>query len=282
MRGAVLITGCSTGIGEAAAQHLASKGFQVYAGVRKEADAEHLERHVVGQCTPVLLDVADEQQVDEVVARIDGEVGAAGLHGVVNNAGIAKGGPLEYLSLADWRQQLDVNVLGVVAVTKACMPLLRRAPSGRIVVIGSMSGKVGAPLMAPYTASKFAVEGLADALRMELRGTSMHVSLIEPGAVRTAIWEKGRAEAARLRAELPPEALEHYGAQVDAIEKGIEMQDRNGVPPVKVAEAIEHALSADRPRSRYPVGKDAWAGSVISRVLPDRAIDAVVTRIARP
>jgi NAD(P)-dependent dehydrogenase (short-subunit alcohol dehydrogenase family) len=282
MRGAVLITGCSTGIGEATAQHLASKGFQVYAGVRKDADAEHLERHVVGQCTPLLLDVTDGAQVAAAVERIDAEVGRAGLRGVVNNAGIAKGGPLEYLPIDDWRQQLEVNVIGLVAVTQACMPLLRRDDSGRIVLIGSMSGKVGTPLMAPYAASKFAVEGLADSLRMELRGTSLHVSLIEPGAVRTAIWDKGRVEAARLRTELPPEALERYGAHVDAIEKGIEMQDRNGVPPVKVAEAVEHALTAERPRSRYPVGKDAWAGALISRVLPDRAVDAVITRIARP
>ncbi len=281
MAGAVLITGCSTGIGEATALLLAGHGHHVFAGVRRDQDAERLERHVMGRCTPLLLDVADEGSVERALEVVDDAVGAAGLAGVVNNAGIAKGGPLEYLPLEAWRDQLEVNVIGQVAVTKASMPLLRRA-TGRIVFIGSMSGKVATPLMAPYTASKFAIEGLADALRMELAATGIKVAIVEPGAVRTAIWDKGRAEADRMRRELPPEAAERYAPLIASIEKGIEMQDAGGVAPVKVAEAVLHALTASRPRVRYPVGRDAWAGAFVSRALPGRAVDAIVTRLVRP
>lgn len=281
MAGAVLITGCSTGIGEATAMLLAGRGYHVFAGVRRAQDAERLERHVMGRCTPLLLDVADEESVEEAMAAVHSAVGDAGLAGVVNNAGIAKGGPLEYLPLQDWRDQLEVNVIGQVAVTKAAMPLLRLA-TGRIVFIGSMSGKVAAPMMGPYTASKFAIEGLADALRMELASTGIKVAVIEPGAVRTAIWDKGRSDVERMRRELPAEAQERYAPLIASIEKGIEMQDAGGVPPVKVAEAVLHALTASRPRLRYPVGKDAWAGSIVSRALPDRALDAILTRIVKP
>jgi NAD(P)-dependent dehydrogenase (short-subunit alcohol dehydrogenase family) len=235
----------------------------------------------MGRCRPLILDVTSASDIEAAIAAVEAEVGDAGLAGLVNNAGIAKGGPLEYLSIDDWRQQFEVNVIGLVAVTKAAMPLLRRA-GGRIVLIGSMSGKVGAPLMAPYTGSKFALEGIADSLRMELIGSGMAVSLVEPGAVRTAIWDKGRSESERLRRELPPEAMERYARFVDALDKGIEMQDRNGVAPVKVAEAIEHALTADRPKARYPVGRDAWAGAAAARLLPSRALDAVVSRMVRP
>ncbi len=281
MANAVLITGCSTGIGEATALLLAGRGHHVFAGVRREEDADRLERHVLGRCTPVLLDVADEHSVRSAMQIVDDAVGDDGLLGVVNNAGIAKGGPLEYLPLQVWREQLEVNVIGQVSVTREAMPLLRRA-RGRIVFIGSMSGKVATPLTGPYTASKFAIEGLADALRMELAGSGIHVAIVEPGAVRTAIWDKGREEAARMRRELPKEASERYEAQIAAIEKGIEMQESNGVAPTKVAEAVEHALTSSRPRIRYPVGRDAWAGAVASRVLPARAMDAVLTRLVRP
>lgn len=281
MRGFVVITGCSTGIGEAAAQHLASRGYHVFAGVRRAQDAERLERHVIGRCTPLILDVTDQGSIERAFRAIDEEVGDSGIQGIVNNAGVAKGGPLEFLDMEVWRDQFEVNFFGLISVTKAAMPLIRKG-GGRVVLVGSTSGRVATPLMGPYTSSKFAVEGLADSLRLELAPSGIHVSVIEPGAIRTAIWEKGRQEAARLRSEMPPEAMEHYGELVDSIVKGIEFQDKSAVSPHKVAEAIEHALSSPRPRARYPIGRDAWVSVTASRLLPTRFMDGLISRVVRP
>jgi NAD(P)-dependent dehydrogenase (short-subunit alcohol dehydrogenase family) len=275
---AVLVTGASTGIGEASAQSLAAGGRTVFAGVRKEADAERLRGP---NLTPVLLDVTDEAQVEAVAAQITDEVGDAGLAGVVNNAGVAYGGPLEYLALDEWRTQLEVNVVGQVAVTRAVLPLIRRG-RGRIVFVGSISGRLGTVLMGPYAASKFAIEGLAESLRHELSPWHIAVAVVEPGAVRTAIWEKGRKKAAEVEASLPPEAHERYAAAMRSVLDGIEKSDKDGVDAGKVAEAIEHALFAKRPRHRYLVGPDAKVAGALSRLLPDKAKHAVMARIAGP
>lgn len=277
MAGAVLVTGASTGIGEACAVHLAAKGHAVFAGVRKDADAERLDAHA--NVTPLVLDVTEAAQIGEAAGRI-GERGE-GLRGVVNNAGIARGGPLEFLALDDWREQLEVNVIGQVAVTKAMLPLLRDA-RGRVVFIGSISGKVATPLMGPYCASKFAIEAIGETLRHELRPWGLHVSVVEPGAIRTEIWRKGRETADRLEHELSEDAKRLYGRHIEAIRTGIDMQDRNAVGPEKVAEAVEHALFAAKPKTRYAVGPDAKLQSALVRVLPDRAREAIVRRFAGP
>jgi NAD(P)-dependent dehydrogenase (short-subunit alcohol dehydrogenase family) len=275
---AVLVTGASTGIGEATARSLAAGGRMVFAGVRQEADADRLR----GQnLTPVLLEVTDEGQVAAVAEQIADEVGSAGLAGVVNNAGVALGGPLEFLPLDEWRSQLEVNVVGQVAVTRSVLPLIRQG-HGRIVFVGSISGRFGTALMGPYVASKFAVEGLAEALRYELSPWKIPVSVVEPGAVRTAIWEKGRATADRLERQLPPESAERYGEAMQSIRDGIEKSDKNGVAAEKVARAIEHALFAKRPQLRYLVGADAKLVGALGRVLPDRAKHAVMARLAGP
>jgi NAD(P)-dependent dehydrogenase (short-subunit alcohol dehydrogenase family) len=286
MADAVLVTGASTGIGEACALLLAEGGDHVYAGVRKQADGDRVAGELAagakGSITPVLLDVTDEAQVAEVAARIDAEVGAAGLTAVVNNAGIARGGPLEHLPLDDWRLQLEVNVIGQVAVTKAVLPLLRRAHAGRIVFIGSISGRISTPLMGPYGASKHALEAIAESLRHELRPSGIRVSLVEPGAVKTAIWDKGRELADELEASLGGEALDEYRPFVDAVRKGIEDQDRTGVAPVKVAEVVAKAVHGDRPKPRYVVGKDAKAGAFVARFVPDRPRDVILAKLAGP
>jgi NAD(P)-dependent dehydrogenase (short-subunit alcohol dehydrogenase family) len=277
-RGAVLVTGASTGIGEAVARGLAQRGNAVYAGVRKEADADRL---AATNLTPVILDITDEAQVGEVAARLAADVGEAGLAGVVNNAGIALGGPLEYLALDEWRNQLEVNVIGQVAVTRATLPLLRSGP-GRIVFVGSISGRVGTTLMGPYCSSKFAIEGLAESLRHDLAEWGIRVAVVEPGAVKTAIWEKGRVTTERLERELPAEAFERYGKGMDSVKEGIEKNDENGVGPEKVADAVAHALFARRPKHRYLVGPDAKVAGTLSRLLPDRAKHAVMARLAGP
>ena len=274
----VLVTGASTGIGAACALHLDHLGHRVYAGVRQEEDALTL-RQRGGRIVPVFLDVTDQAQVDAAAAQI-ARVGG-GLDGVVNNAGIAKGGPLEYLPLAVWREQLDVNVLGQVAVTKAMLPLIRSA-RGRIVFIGSISGKVATMMMGPYCASKFAIEAISDSLRHELHPWQIRVSLIEPGAIKTPIWDKGRQEADDLERDLPAEARTGYAGHIAAIRKGIDMQDRNAADPQRVARAVEHALFSPRPRTRYVVGTDARVQSALVRCLPDRPLEAIIRRFAGP
>lgn len=276
---AFLVTGASTGIGEATALHLDRLGYTVFAGVRRDADAERLAAQASDRLTTVSLDVTDATQVEAAADSIEATIGSQGLGGVVNNAGIARGGPLEYLSLDEWRTQFEVNVLGQVAVTKAMLPLVR-AGAGRIVFIGSESGRVGTPMMGPYAASKFAIEGLAESLRHELHRWGIHVAVVEPGAVKTAIWEKGRGTAARLEAEMPPEARERYGDQIEMIKKSIEDSDRSGVPALKVAEVVEHALLSARPRHRYLVGTDANVVGVLSRLAPDKVKDYIVRRLA--
>jgi NAD(P)-dependent dehydrogenase (short-subunit alcohol dehydrogenase family) len=275
----VLVTGASTGIGRACALRLDRGGHCVYAGIRREEDEKRLREQASDRLSPVLLDVTDEAQVTAVAKQIREEVGA--LQGLVNNAGVAKGGPLEYLPLELWREQLEVNVIGQVALTRAVLPLIR-AGMGRVVFIGSIGGKVATPLMGPYCASKFAVEAIGESLRHELRPWGIGVSVIEPGAIKTAIWDKGRREADRLEAELPTEARERYADHIVAIRKGIDMQDRQGIQPDRVASAVEHALFSKHPRTRYLVGIDARVQSALVRFLPDRARETIIRRFAGP
>jgi NAD(P)-dependent dehydrogenase (short-subunit alcohol dehydrogenase family) len=276
---AVLVTGASTGIGEACVLRLDRLGHRVYAGVRSEEHAAGLRQKGSDRIVPVFLDVTDQGQVDAAAKQIAAEGGR--LAGVVNNAGVARGGPLEYLPLEIWREQLEVNVLGQVAVTKAVLPFIRAA-GGRIVFIGSIGGKVATMLMGPYCASKFAIEAVGESLRSELHPWGISVSVVEPGAVKTPIWAKARQEADRLERALPEEAGTRYARHVAAIRKSIEMQDRQGVSPGQVAAAVEHALFARRPKTRYLVGTDARVQAVLVRWLPDRPREAILRRIAGP
>lgn len=271
-----VVTGSSSGIGEACAVRLARAGHRVIAGVRRQADGERLAA-AVGSIVPALLDVTDEAQIRDLVGRLD-ELAPSGLDGLVNNAGIARGGPLEFLPLDEWRIQLDVNVIGQVAVTRSLVPLLRRA-RGRVVFVGSISGRVSTPFLGPYAASKHAIEAIAESLREELRPWGMAVSVVAPGAVRTPIWDKGRAYADELEARLPAEAHDLYSDAVDDLRRGIDTQERTGVPPDRVAAAVERALTSPRPRYRYVVGNDARAAGILDRLLPDRAMAYVTRRL---
>lgn len=271
-----VVTGSSSGIGEACAVHLARAGHRVIAGVRRQAAGERLAA-AAGSIVPALLDVTDEAQIRDLVGRLD-ELAPSGLDGLVNNAGIARGGPLEFLPLDEWRIQLDVNVIGQVAVTRSLVPLLRRA-RGRVVFVGSISGRVSTPFLGPYAASKHAIEAIAESLREELRPWGMAVSVVAPGAVRTPIWDKGRAYADELEARLPAEAQDLYSDAVDDLRRGIDTQERTGVPPDRVAAAVERALTSPRPRYRYVVGNDARAAGILDRLLPDRAMAYVTRRL---
>ena len=276
---AVLVTGASTGIGEACALRLDGLGHHVFAGVRREADGERLRAASSGRLEPVLLDVTDGDQIEAAAKQIG--AGAGSLQGLVNNAGIGKGGPIEYLPLDDWRTQLEVNVVGQVAVTQAMLPLIRQG-KGRVVFIGSIGGKSSTALTAPYNASKHAIEAIGESLRYELSPWGIWVAVVEPGAVKTPIWDKTRQEADRLERELPEEARDRYGRHIAAVRKALEMQARRGVAPEQVAKAVEHALFSSRPKTRYPVGPDARLQSAMVRLLPDRTREAVIRRVAGP
>ena len=278
-RDAVVITGASTGIGRAAALHLAAKGLRVLAGVRKTSDGEAVVNTFAaekltgaGSIEPLVIDVADGDSISRAVGEVGERLGGSRLAGLVNNAGIALGGPQEHLALSEWRRQFEVNVFGLVDVTQRLLPHLL-ASRGRVVNISSMGGKVSTPFMAPYSASKFAVEAITDALRMELAPFGVWAACVEPGAVKTEIWKKGDELIAERKAALPAGAHQRYAELMIAMEKFTASAARNGVDAIKVARAIEHALLARRPRTRYPVGPDARVGMFLRWLLPDRMFE---------
>jgi NAD(P)-dependent dehydrogenase (short-subunit alcohol dehydrogenase family) len=276
-KGAVVITGASTGIGEACALHLDLLGYRVFAGIRKAADGESLRRRTSARLVPVRLDISDEAEVGQATHNVIEALGGAGLAGIVNNAGIVVGGMLEFLPLDELRRQLEVNVIGQIAVTQAFLPSLRKA-HGRIVNIGSLSGLISGPFSGAYSASKFALEALTDSLRLELRPWKIQVSIVEPGFIQTPIVSKSLAAADELRAQLPAEALELYGNAMRAVRDATEREAAKGAPTEVVVKAVVHALTARRPRTRYVVGARSALQIGLARALPDRWRDAWIAR----
>ena len=269
--GVVLVTGASTGIGEATAFHLRELGFDPVAGVRRDEDAERLEGHGL---QTVRLDVTDEAQI----AAAREAIGDGALAGLVNNAGVAVAAPLEYVPLDQFRRQLEVNLIGQVAVTQAFLPALRRA-GGRIVNVSSIGGRVALPLLSPYNASKFALEAVSDSLRRELRPQGIDVIVIEPGGIKTPIWKKGNKLADELISEMPPEAERLYGRLVAGVRREtVKIERERGLSPRAVAEVIGTALTVERPRTRYVVGREAKVRANLARLLPDRAMDRLIGR----
>lgn len=268
----ILITGASTGIGAACALRLAARGLPVFAGVRRAADGAALQAHYPALITPVTLDVTDEASIDAALTVIRAATGERGLGGLVNNAGIAIGGPLELLPMSELRRQFDVNVFGVVAVTQACLPLLRMA-RGRIVNMGSIAGRVALPFIGPYSMTKSALKAMTNSLRLELDAAGIDVIVVEPGAIATPIWKKSTAEADALQATLQHDALAHYGAHLDCIRRVIGEAEQHAIPADAVARAVERALTEARPRTHYLVGNDAKARAALAAVLPQSALD---------
>ncbi|KAA3605136.1 MAG: SDR family NAD(P)-dependent oxidoreductase [Planctomycetota bacterium] len=278
-RPAVLITGASTGIGEATAHFLAARNFRVYAGVRREEDGERLlEKSPSSDLEPVILDVTDPDHIQRTAARLEQELGEDGLWGLFNNAGIAVAGPTEYIAVDQLRQQFEVNVIGLIAVTQSLLPLLRKA-GGRIVNMSSISGRIPAAFMGPYSASKHAVEAFSDALTSELAPWGIRVSVLEPGAVQTPIWSKYDHDAESLQASLPSQGQRDYGEAIAQSRQWAAELDARGATPETVAKAVHHALSAKRPRSRYPIGKGVGTAILMKRLLPGRLFGWVLQRI---
>lgn len=276
-RGNVLVTGSSTGIGRECALRLAREGFRVFAGVRREEDAVSLREAAGPALTPIFLDVTEAGSIAAAHAEVAAATGDGGLAGVVNNAGIVVAGPLELLPLEAFRRQLEVNLTGMLAVTQAFLPQVRAA-RGRIVNIGSISGRIAYPLEGPYSASKFAVEALSDSLRRELAQWGIRVALVNPGPVDTPIWEKSLASARALEEHLDPAGRELYQPLVEAVLREVRKSMENAVPAARVADAVVHALTAGRPRVRYWVGRGIGLAALAARLLPDRLWDALIAR----
>jgi NAD(P)-dependent dehydrogenase (short-subunit alcohol dehydrogenase family) len=266
----VLVTGASTGIGEATARRLKAAGWEVFAAARKDADLERLGGEGF---SPVKLDVTDP----DTIAKAKDELDERGLRGLVNNAGIGITGPIEFVPLDELRRQLEVNLVGQVAVIQAFMPNIREA-KGRIVNVSSIGGRMALPMAGPYAASKHALEAVSDSLRRELRPWGIHVSLIEPGAVVTPIWDKARETADDVEAQMGERARTHYGALAQRMRAETEKIPERGVDPDEVAKAIEHALTASRPKIRYVVGRDATMRLKIKALVSDRRFDDLIAR----
>lgn len=271
-RGAVLVTGSSTGIGRACALRLDGSGFRVFAGVRKRADAESLEQAGSERLEPVILDVTDQSTIDATRERI-GQVTGGRLAGLVNNAGIVVAGPVETLDLDQLRRQLEVNVTGQVAVTQAFLPEIRAA-RGRIVLMASIGGRMSLPYLSPYHASKFAIEAVGDSLRQEMREFGVNVSIVEPGSIATPFWNKTNVD--QVLESMSPQQRDLYEGPARAAAEGARKAESRGIPPERVAKAVEHALTASRPKTRYLVGVDARVQAAVRRWLPDRLLDRLV------
>ncbi|MDJ0786461.1 MAG: SDR family oxidoreductase [Myxococcota bacterium] len=280
----VLVTGASTGIGRDAAIRLAREGVHVFAGVRREEDALGLRGEGLPDLEPVSIDVADADSIRRCADELAGRLESEGLHALVNNAGIVVSSTLEFVPLDAFRRQLEVNVTGQLAVTQALLPLIRRAKErdparGRVVFTGSTSGYFAAPFVGPYNASKFAIEGLVDSLRRELRPFGIPVSLVQPGAIATPIWEKSEAAADELIDAMPEHGRALYGDAIRAVKQQVAQRSGSAAPVALVSKAIRHAVLSERPRPRYKVGADAWAQLALARLLPDRAADWLIGRV---
>lgn len=272
---AVVITGASKGIGRATALHLDKLGYRVFAGVRKEEDGAALKAESSDKLTPIIIDVTKQETIDAAAEQVRVAVGDAGVYGLVNNAGIAVPAPMEFIPIDEMRWQLEVNVIGQLAVTQAFMPMIRPA-KGRIVNMSSIAGRIVAPMNGAYHISKYALEAMTDAMRMELTEWDIEVVAIEPGVIITPIWETTFNTVERLIKMMPPQFEELYGERVEKLRKAAEEGVSKGIPPEKVAELVETILTVTRPRPRYLIGSDAkFAGRFIVP-LPARIKDRLI------
>lgn len=274
----VVVTGASSGLGRAAAIHLAELGYRVFAGVRTASSAAELSAmpSPTGALIPLLLDVTDSESIAKASALVQQRVGGAGLWGLVNNAGICISAPLECLPMDTLRAQLETNVVGTVAVSQRFLPMLR-ARRGRIVNVSSGIGSLTPPYLGAYAAAQFAKEGMSDALRRELRPLGVSVSIIQPGTISTPIWEKIRQSADEILVAAPAEATEPYRKRfLEFLATNEALAQASKTTPADYAVAVAAALAAKRPRTRYRVGVDSYGTALARRVAPDRMMDILI------
>jgi NAD(P)-dependent dehydrogenase (short-subunit alcohol dehydrogenase family) len=271
----VLVTGASRGIGKSIVQHLAGRGWDVIAGVRTEADGAAVTALDPKRISSVILDVTDAGHIAALDASLPQRLDA-----VVNNAGIVVSGPMESVTPNDWRKQLEINVIGQLAVTQAVLPRLRES-RGRVVFISSVNGRISFSLVGAYCASKFALEAAADALRMELRPWGIGVAIVEPAQTDTDIWRTADDMVVQAEATLSAEQLGLYARHIAGFKKTIPMSQKMAVPAEKVSAVVEEALTARKPRPRYVVGLGPKLQVALLTNLPAGARDWALRRVAK-
>jgi NAD(P)-dependent dehydrogenase (short-subunit alcohol dehydrogenase family) len=268
----VVVSGASTGMGAATAKELARKGFHVLAGVRREIAADALRAEGI---EPHFLDITVDSDVAAIADRVARDPLDRPLRALVNNAGISINAPVETLPIAEWRRLFEVNLFGHVAMTQALLPALRRS-AGTVVNISSVGGRVALPTYGAYAGSKFALEAVSDSLRREVSSLGVKIVVVEPGAVKTEMLERGVANADRLKAGMAIDQLERYGELVAAVSEQARSFGEDGVSAESAAKVIARAAAASRPRTRYTIGRDAAILVRSARVLSDRFLDRVV------
>jgi NAD(P)-dependent dehydrogenase (short-subunit alcohol dehydrogenase family) len=276
----VLVTGASTGIGQATAMELARKGWRVLASVRKEADAERLREASNGKITPVIMDVTDYESVKKASLIIEETLDGAGLDVLFNNAGISVQGPMEIIPIDMFETQMRVNVSGHLFVTQTFLPLIRKA-KGRIIFMSSESGRITIPLIGPYSASKFALEAVANALRVELLPSGISVCLVEAATIKTPMWEKIDTTTEKLIAAVPPQAIDLYKAELEILMRIPRMQAESGMPMEKAVGVIYRAMTEPRPKARYVAGWEARSLIYIYAITPTRIMDWIASKMMR-
>jgi NAD(P)-dependent dehydrogenase (short-subunit alcohol dehydrogenase family) len=252
-------------------------GFQVFATVRSQSDGDRISRAASIRLEHVILDVTEIDSIAEALKRIEKATNGRGLDGLVNNAGLVVGGPLELLPIERLRMQLEVNLIGQIAVTQAFLPLIRRA-TGRIVNMSSISGRVAAPMIGAYAISKFAFEAFSDSLRRELSAWGIKVSVIEPGAISTPIWQKSISRADKVLQKMPERAKQLYGKRIEQARDNAVKMSNGAIPAIEVAKVVHRALTASRPRTRYVVGREAKIAARLAWLLPDKVMDWIIEK----
>ncbi len=276
-KGWVFITGAFSGIGRASATRLRKDGYRILAGMLDEQQqADFLEGpDPTDGMVPVIIDISSQESIAAALARVSAELGAEGLAGLVNNAGIALAGPIEFLPVDTLRRQLEVNLIGHFAVTQAFIPLVRKG-KGRIVNMGSVSSRVSNLFLSPYAMSKHALKAFNDSLRMELAPWGIKVSLMEPGNVATSIWETAFKEVDRFVAALPPEGERLYGGMIRTMMATMGTKGKPRITAAVVAGKVLHAIGSKNPRAYYPIGMDRWIKVTLNRCLPPFLYDRFI------
>jgi NAD(P)-dependent dehydrogenase (short-subunit alcohol dehydrogenase family) len=273
----VVVTGVSSGIGWGTTKVLVAKGFRVFGSVRRQTDADRLQREFGGGFVPLMMDITNADAVHQAAEKVGSMAGGRNLVGLVNNAGIVVSGPLLHLRPSEFRRQLDVNMVSPLVVIQAFAPLLgtdrrRQGPPGRIVNITSSGAKVPIPLLGAYSASKSGLEGMSDVLRLELMLFGIDLVMIEPGFVNTTMYDKGEKEDL---SEFKP--TEYWNA-VKKFQKFIIAEGRKGFSPERLGEAVHLALTTAKPKARYAVIKQRFKNWTLPRLLPARMLDAVIAK----
>ncbi len=273
----VVITGVSTGIGRETTRLFLSKGYRVFGTVRKQTDADRLQKEMGDRYVPLIMDVTDADAIQRAREKVEAMLGSNRLAGLVNNAGIVVSGPLLYLRPSEFRRQLEANMVGPLMVTQAFAPLLgtddkKTGPVGRIVNISSTVAKVVPPFLGAYAASKWGLEGMSEALRRELMLFGIDLVIIEPGAVNTAMYDKGETD------DLSEFKTTPYWGAIENFQKYIVAEGRKGLSPERLAKAVYVALTAAKPKTRYAVVPQRLKNWTLPRLLPDRAVDKAIAK----